>query len=238
MFPVHRANSPLWAAARLRRYPMYVTPLNHRSQVDSADSAEIHRQLLLGGGARDAAFARLHALLLQVARGEASRRRLQVPEHARDELDDICVQAANDSIMTILRKIEDFRGEARFTTWCCKFVIFEVSSRLRRHAWRHRGAIQENDVLGQVADAAPSPLQRIERRELAQALERAVRDRLTAHQRRIFEAVALKETPIDIVASELGSSRGAIYKTLHDARRRLRSALIESGYTEAEVSHG
>lgn len=53
---------------------------------------------------------------------------------------------------------------------------------------------------------------------------------LTAHQRRISIAVALNDVPIDVVAERLQSTRGAVYKTLHDARRRLRDALAESGY--------
>jgi RNA polymerase sigma-70 factor (ECF subfamily) len=52
----------------------------------------------------------------------------------------------------------------------------------------------------------------------------ALRTRLTTHQRAVFTALALDGTPIDVLADRLGTTRGALYKTLHDARRKLRAA--------------
>jgi RNA polymerase sigma-70 factor (ECF subfamily) len=195
-------------------------------------SATLHRDLLQVGSAREAGPARLHELLLRVARSEAGRRRGRLPDRVLEEVDDLCVQAANDAIMNILRKLDEFRGTARFTTWACKFVIFEISTRLRRHAWRHPGAGSEHEVWDRLPDRAPSALRQIENQELATALQRAVAERLTDHQRTIFQAAAVDEIPIDALAERYGSSRGAIYKTLHDARRRLRQALAEAGYAE------
>jgi RNA polymerase sigma-70 factor, ECF subfamily len=200
--------------------------------VTSEGSADLHRDLLTAGPQREGAITRLHALLLKVARGEANRRRAHVPERVRDELDDLCVQATNDALMTILRKLDEFRGASRFTTWTCKFVIFEVSTRLRRHAWRHKAHGSESTVWNGLADASPSAQYQLEQQELAAVLVQAVQQRLTPHQRSVFEAIVMHETPIDVVAERAGSSRGAIYKTLHDARRRLRVALAESGHSE------
>ncbi len=200
--------------------------------VRAAASADLHRELLAGGAVQDAAIERLHALLLKVACGEANRRRPQLPERVRDELDDLCVQAANDALMTILRKIGEFRGDARFTTWSFKFVIFEVSTRLRRHAWRHRAGGSDSNVWAGLADASPTAQYQLEQQELAAAVAQAVKQRLTPHQRNIFEAIVIHEIPIDVVAERAGKSRGAIYKTLHDARCRLRVVLTESGLSE------
>jgi RNA polymerase sigma-70 factor (ECF subfamily) len=72
----------------------------------------------------------------------------------------------------------------------------------------------------------------IEDQELSSALRQAVAERLTEHQRTIFQAAAIDEVPIDALAERFGSTRGAIYKTLHDARRRLREALTDAGYAE------
>jgi RNA polymerase sigma-70 factor (ECF subfamily) len=196
-----------------------------------AESTTLVQDLLQPGAVRDAAITRLHALLLRVARAEAGRRRARLPDRVLEEIDDLCVQAANDAVMNILRKLDQFRGTARFTTWACKFVIFEISTRLRRHAWRHPGEARE-DLLHQVPDRTPSALRMIEDQELALALRRAVAERLTEHQRTIFQAAAIEEVPIDALAERFGSSRGAIYKTLHDARRRLREALTDAGYAE------
>ncbi|HKV73698.1 MAG TPA: sigma-70 family RNA polymerase sigma factor [Gemmatimonadales bacterium] len=195
-------------------------------------SAALHRDLLEAGSAREDGTARLHELLLRVARAEAGRRRGRLPDRVLEEVEDLCVQAASDAAMNILRKLDEFRGTARFTTWACKFVIFEISTRLRRHAWRHQGTGSDDEVWDRLPDRAPSALHQLENQELAAALQRAVADRLTDHQRTIFQAAAVDEIPIDALAERFGSTRGAICKTLHDARRRLRQALAEAGYAE------
>jgi RNA polymerase sigma-70 factor (ECF subfamily) len=188
--------------------------------------------LAAGGSTREAAVARLHALLLRVARGESARRRAALPDRAQEEVDDLCVQAADDAIMAILRKLDEFRGAARFTTWACKFVIFEISTRLRRHTWRQR-RIEDNDaVWDTLSDAAPLALAALQDAELMTALRQAVRDQLTERQRQVFQAVALDQVPTDVLAERLGSSRGAVYKTLHDARAKLRRALVAAGHRE------
>jgi RNA polymerase sigma-70 factor (ECF subfamily) len=196
------------------------------------DSTALLQDLLHPGVVRDAAITRLHALLHRVARAEVSRRRARQSGIALDEVDDLCVQAANDAVMAILRKLDEFRGTARFTTWACKFVIFEVSTRLRRHTWRHREVRTDDAVWDRLADPAPSALRLLENREVAAALQEAVQEQLTDHQRTVFQAAALDEVPIDVLAERFGSSRGAIYKTLHDARRKLRDALSSAGYAE------
>lgn len=175
---------------------------------------------------------RLHGLLLRVARAEAVRRRSGIPERGREEVDDLCVQAANDALMAILRKLPEYQGRARFTTWACKFAIFEVSTRLRRHSWRYRRTDGDEAVLAALPAGSPSALARLEQSELLVRLGRLVEERLTEHQRRIFMAAAVEEVPIDVLADQLGSTRGAIYKTLHDARGKLRRALADHGFGE------
>ena len=196
------------------------------------ESAEWLRDLQGNGGAREPAIARLHALLLRVARGEASRRRSTLPSRALEDVDDLCVQAASDALMAVLAKLDTFRGAARFTTWACKFAILETSTRLRRHAWRHRKVEPDDTIWDRLADAAPPALQRLESEQLIDALHRAVDDHLTERQRFIFQSVTMDEVPIDVLAERLGTSRGAVYKMLHDARAKLRRALIEAGHGE------
>jgi hypothetical protein len=84
-------------------------------------------QVLAGTGpAREVGLARLHEMLVRIARGEVGRRapRLQL---SGPELDDLAYQAAADALIAITGKLGQFRGESRFTTWAYKFVIFEVS---------------------------------------------------------------------------------------------------------------
>jgi RNA polymerase sigma-70 factor (ECF subfamily) len=196
------------------------------------ESAEWLRHLRRKGASRDEAIARLHALLLRIARGVAARRRLTLPGRAAEEVDDLCVQAANDALMAVLAKLDTYRGTARFTTWVSKFAIFETSSCLRRHAWRQRKVETDDTVWDRLPDQAPPALQRLENDQVIVALHRAVDEHLTERQRLIFQSVTLDEVPIDVLAERLGTSRGAIYKTLHDARAKLRRALTEAGYGE------
>jgi RNA polymerase sigma-70 factor (ECF subfamily) len=196
------------------------------------DSARWLRELEALGSARDAASTELHALLLRVARSEAVRRHASLPDRGFEEIDDLCVQAAGDALMAILAKLNDFRGASRFTTWACKFVIFEISTRLRRHAWRHRKVESDETVWDRLPDGAPGPLQLLQHDELRHSLRRAVREQLTDRQRSVFQAAVLEDVPIDVLAQRLGSSRGAIYKTLHDARRKLHGSLVAAGYAE------
>lgn len=174
--------------------------------------------------------AALHALLRRSARYELSRRRAQLGSVSGPEFDDLAEQAADDALVTILAKLEQFAGLSRFTTWAYKFVIFEISRLVSRHAWQREPPHADELVwIGSVDASTPDPAQRVEGREQLALLARAV-DRLTAHQRAVFVAVALNDVSIDVLAIELGSNRNAIYKTLFDARRSLRRSMAAEGH--------
>ena len=179
---------------------------------------------------------RLHDLLLRAAHAEARRRRHQYPEIAGAELDDLCSQAADDAVVAVTAKLDGYRGASRFTTWAYAFAVFEVSVKLRRHAWR-RGRIPTADddaAWDRLAEGAGTAQLRIESKELLHALRRAVAEELTPRQRQVFVAVALNDVQIDVVAGQLQSSRGAVYKVLHDARRKLRRRLAREGHLGQE----
>lgn len=199
------------------------------------ESAEWIRELQPGGAAREDAVARLHAVLLRTARGEVRRRRAMVPARGLDELDHLCFEAAGDALMAILAKLESYRGAARFTTWASKFAILETSSRLRRLAWRNRKVEVDESIWDRLPDGAPPALQAIEQRQLLAALRHAIGEQLTERQRFIFQSVTMQQVPTDVLAERLGTTRGAIYKTLHDARAKLRRALEESGHIDRGV---
>ncbi len=149
-----------------------------------------------------------------------------------DDVDDLCVQAASDAVMAVLAKLGTYRGSARFTTWACKFVIFETSTRLRRHAWRQKKVEPDETIWDRLADNAPTVHQRMENDQVMTALHRAIDEQLTERQRLIFQAAAMDDVPIDVLAERLETSRGAIYKTLHDARAKLRRVLTDAGHAE------
>jgi RNA polymerase sigma-70 factor, ECF subfamily len=180
------------------------------------------------GAGRDAAVAELHDLLLRTARFEIRRRRAAFPQLGGADLDDLACQSADDALMSILRRLRDFRGDSQFTTWACKFAIVEAGAKVRRHAWRGREIPLPPAFWPTVADDAPSPHQHAEAQDLLRALGEEL-ERLTARQRQVFVAVALSDVPIDVLAERLNTTRGAVYKTLHDTRRKLRAALAARG---------
>ena len=198
-----------------------------------AESGAWLRGLRAHGDELEGALARLHDLLLRAARGEAQRRR-DLVQVGGVELDDICQQAADDALVAVTSKLDDYRGASRFTTWAYKFVLLEISVKLRRHAWGRRAIPTPDDDptwdrLVQGEGEADSRLQSL---DLVRALREAVVEELTPRQREVFVAVVLNEVPGDVLAERLGSTRGAIYKTVHDARRKLRQHLEEGGYID------
>jgi RNA polymerase sigma-70 factor (ECF subfamily) len=198
---------------------------SHGADLPEPSSEEWLAALRDRGPARDRAVARLHELLLGAARFELSRRRAALSFVRGEELDDIATQAADDALMAVLAKLDDFRGASRFTTWAYKFALLEAGVRLRRRAWQDREVVLEPEAWAGLAHAGDSPHKRLETAELFTELKAAIGSVLTAHQRRVFVALALNEVPIDVLAERLGTTRGALYKTLHESRRRLRKEL-------------
>jgi RNA polymerase sigma-70 factor, ECF subfamily len=184
------------------------------------------------------AAARLHDVLHRAAMHELHRRRGRLGALAGPELDDVAQQCADDAMMKILARVDDFEGRSRFTTWAYAFVIFEVSGKVARHAWRDHPPSRDDLTWDHLPDTlTPRPSDQVERREQLAALTRAIEEDLTPRQREVFVALALNDVAIDVLALELGSNRNAIYKNLFDARRRLRASLAAAGHplTDEEV---
>ncbi len=172
----------------------------------------------------------LHALLLKAARFEVDRRRASVPHLRGDDHEDLAQQSADDALLGVLSKLGEFRGDSRFTTWAYKFALLEAGVKVRRRAWQGREIPLEQQAWAVLADGANSAGSRAEDAELFAALSAEIKGGLTARQREVLVAVALNDVPIDVLAERLDTTRGALYKTLHDARRKLRTALAQRGF--------
>jgi RNA polymerase sigma-70 factor, ECF subfamily len=188
------------------------------------------QRLQAAGPAGDAAVAELHELLLKAARFEIDRRRASLPHLRGDDYEDLAQQSADDALLAVLRKLGDFRGESRFTTWAYKFALLEAAVKVRRRAWQGREVPLEADAWSVLADAGAGAGRKAEDAELFAALREEI-ERLPPRQREVLVAVALNGVPIDVLAERLNSTRGALYKNLHDARRKLRTALSGRGFS-------
>ena len=153
--------------------------------------------------ARDDAIERLRADLLRATRFELARRRVQLAHLAPAEVDQLATQAADAALLAVLAHLDDYRGMSRFTTWTAKFALVEAAVAARRCAWQGR----------EVDDQTwpPDPL-----------LREAARAALTLHEREVFLAVAVNGVPIDVACERRNTTRGALYRTLQDARSKLR----------------
>ena len=181
------------------------------------------------GPARDEAVERLHALLLRAARFEVARRRPGLPHLRGDELGEIAIEAADDALMSVLARLDDFRGASRFSTWVYKFALLEAAVKLRKRAWQGREIPLEQESWDLFSSAGLGPADTAEQSELLAALRDGIAA-LTPHQRRVLVALAVNGVPIDVLADRLNTNRGALYKTLHDARRNLRTYLTSRGF--------
>jgi RNA polymerase sigma-70 factor, ECF subfamily len=212
-----------------------VSPITHPSaaSVEAApldpESREWLRCLRSDGRERDEAVAKLHDLLLRAARYECARRRPTLPHLRGNDLDDIANQAADDALVSILARLDSFRGASRFTTWAYKFALLEAAVKLRRRSWQGREVPLQPETWSLFSSAGIEPDESAEQSELLETLQQAIAEVLTPHQRRVLVALALNGVPIDVLAERLNTTRGALYKTLHDARRKLRRHLENLG---------
>jgi RNA polymerase sigma-70 factor (ECF subfamily) len=193
---------------------------------------EWHLDLHAHGAVREEAVARLHGLLLRAARFEVFRRQGSLPQLSAAELDELAQDAADDAAVSVLRRLDDFRGESSFRTWAYKFALLEASVKVRRRAWRDREVTVEPERWEELPHMGPGPDDDAESAALLDTVREGVKTSLTPRQRQVLVAVVLEGVPIDVLAERLGSNRNALYKTLHDARQKLRAHVAASGYLE------
>jgi len=206
------------------------TPAGQATEAGDDTSRLWLDRLAATGARRDEAVVELHALLLRAARFEVDRRRTALPHLRGGDQEDLAQQSADDALLAVLSKLGEFRGESRFTTWAYKFALLEAAVKVRRRAWQRREIPQEEAAWSVLADRASSAGSPAEDAELFGAIREEIENSLTDRQREVLVAVTLNDVPIDVLAERLATTRGALYKTLHDARHKLRSALAQRGF--------
>lgn len=179
-------------------------------------------------GEDESAWARLRDQV-----GAGLRRWLRAQQAGEPALDSLVEDAVQETLLTVRAKLEAFRGESRFTTWVYRIAVNAVLGELRRRRWQRQRPLEaeEDWRAGPLVDAGPDPARAAEQRELWAEIRRLIDETLTPHQRAILLAHAFQRTPLDVVAARAGLSRDAAYKAIHDARRKLRAALLARGFT-------
>ena len=204
-----------------------------RHTADIAPEADRERwivPLTASGAVHERAVRELHTLLSRTAVFEGRRRATAMGCTQDSDLDDIAAQSANDAVVAVLAKLHTFEGRSRFTTWAYKFAVNIAGIAVRRHVWADRQMRLPSDALDHLTDMTHDPAARAEERELLARIRDAMAV-LTPHQHRVLVALTVEGVPIDVLAERLSTNRNALYKTLHDARRRLRAVLDESEVT-------
>jgi RNA polymerase sigma-70 factor (ECF subfamily) len=228
---VHASAVPTGIARSIRAraeaglYPPWVRSIRDAAEDLDPTSEDWVAALRTHGVRHDRAVADLHALLLKAARFELTRRRAALSHVRGEELEDLALQAADDALVAVLSKLDQYRGASRFTTWAYKFALLEAGVKVRRRAWQGREVVLAAEAWDGFVDKGISAHAQLEQGELLSELAGAVNAVLTPHQRDVFVALALNEVPIDVLAERLGTTRGSLYKTLHDARHKLRREL-------------
>lgn len=204
-----------------------ITPSTGRGRRESVPNEEWIARLSLSGPVRDETIGLLHDLMLRAAWHQVNRMSDAAGLGATRRVE-IVNAAADEATVSVLARLHTFEGRSRFTTWAYKFGILHAGVEIRRAAWRGReidlGSIPEPSATGVTPEAYA------EVRDLAEAVRQGLDRALTPHQRRVAVALLVEEVPIDVLAERLGTTRNALYKTLHEVRKRLRTFLSVEGY--------
>jgi RNA polymerase sigma-70 factor (ECF subfamily) len=176
------------------------------------------------GRVRDRAIAELDERLRREARFHIRLRTRGMSDFLRSDLDDLALQAANDALLAVLRKLDDYRGESQFWTWARRFAQLEASVSIRRLLGHDRLA-RDPDHAFAVLDPGCSPQERVELNELLRTVSGLIVGQLTVRQQAVLIAVAIDGVSAATLATELDTTPGAIYKIVHDARAKLTAQL-------------
>ena len=245
---VRRSNDCCLAAQRATRAVARCRPLT--SQTASADEAAPQgpldvesqlwwEQLHSKGLVRDRAIAKLYERLRHEAAFHIRRRVRHLPDFPRSDIDDLAAQAAGDALIVLLRKLDDYRGDSQFWTWARRFAALEAPVSIRRRRGHDRVGVSRDPARAlDVADRAPSVHDRAEVRQLLQSIGDLMVDVLTVRQRTVLIAIAIDGASTQMLARDLHTTPGAIYKSLHDARVKLKLHLIApSNVDTAQPGH-
>ncbi len=169
--------------------------------------------------------------------------RFALSSRMQGDLDMLVEDFVQDALIRILDKLDTFRGESRFTTWAQKIAVRVAFSELRRQRWKDislQDLLPADDDYGDftpavLSDPGPTPEQQATRYAMIEMVMRLIMEELTDRQREVMLAVMAGGMPLEEVALRMDTNRNALYKLIHDARKRLQERLAEEGFTPQDV---
>jgi RNA polymerase sigma-70 factor (ECF subfamily) len=204
-------------------------------------NAEWLTALKSDGEAQTVALSDLRAFLLRAALYALHRSRSTLPHLASADIAHLAEDCTQEALSAILERLHQFRGESRFTTWAYKFAINAALLAARRERWGRVSfdqLVDSRDLgerIGAGRHGSSDPHRRALQSQMLAAVRQGIEGYLTKRQQQALMATVFEGVPLDELARHWGSNRNALYKLLHDARRKLKAHLRERGFDVREM---
>ena len=201
------------------------------------------RDLNASGSSQEAAIVDLRELLLRGALYFFSRNLGDFRGSSRDEILQRAEDCAQDALIAVMNHLPDFRGDSKFSTWAYKFAINISMTASRRERWKGvsldelASSEESNFFEGIMQDTSDTiaPEQSAMQADVQRIIQDVIESDLTEKQRFVLVMMVFNDVPLDEVVRHLGTNRNAVYKLLHDARRKLKSGLQSHGLDVKET---
>lgn len=201
------------------------------------------RDLNASGAVQEAAITDLRDLLLRAALYFFSRNVGDFQGLSHEETLQRAEDCAQDALIAVINHLSDFRGDSKFTTWAYKFAINIAMVAARRERWKgvSLDELASSDetylaewIMEDKSDGA-APEQSSMQAEVQEIIQDVIEHDLTDKQRQVLLLMVFHDVPLDVMVGRLGTNRNAVYKLLHDARRKLKIGLEARGFEIGEM---
>ena len=208
--------------------------------METRGNAEWLDDLKAEGPRQDRALKDLREGILRVILAYLARHHVGRPASRSDDADQLAQDCAQEALLAVLKNLDTFRGESRFTTWAYQVAIRLLLAELRRSRWKDisldRSHTGEELPAWPIEDnRSPNPERALQQEQVWEMLKGIIENDLTPRQRSVLVATVFQGMPLDLLAERLGTNRDNVYKILHDARKKLKRCLVERRLTQDEI---
>jgi RNA polymerase sigma-70 factor, ECF subfamily len=228
---VHKSSGEVRSRVNQRAYGADRSTLFAQQQwVPAKERSNEQWLAALHGPKKDKALADLRIVLVRGMRAALRGYTSGVESLAEDFV--------QEALIKILDNLDSFRGESHFTTWAHKICVRTAFAEMRRRKWRdvslEEASLGRKESASMPVDSLADTERTVSQRMIMAAFRRFIDEELTDKQRRALLA-ALDGMHLEEVARRMGTNRNALYKLLHDARKRLKRRMVAEGLSPQEV---